>query len=222
MKLLEDRKQAGFLLAQKLKQHHPELFVPETNQGVWVLALPRGGVPVAHEIAQALQVPLEVCLVRKLGTPGNRELAMGAIGLGGAQVLNTSVIESHGISSDAIAQITATEEQELHRRDRLYRGNHPWPCFQNQTLILVDDGVATGSTLYAALTLLKPQQPKQIIIAVPVLPFVVYRELQREVDDVVYLDTPEPFYCISPWYEDFHQLSDQEVCDLLHRDLVVP
>ncbi|NBD33016.1 MAG: phosphoribosyltransferase [Cyanobacteria bacterium] len=206
-----DRVEAGQLLAQKLKFNYAN------RSDVLVLGLPRGGVPVAFEVAQALNVPLDVCLVRKLGVPGHKELAMGAIAAQEVMVLNSEIVQSLAISENAIERVAAAERLELERRDRAYRGNRPAPEVRDHTIILVDDGVATGSTLKAALSIIKQQEPKQVVIAVPVAPPEVCHQLKAEVDEVVCLIMPEQLYSISLWYEDFSQTTDEEVRYLLKR-----
>ncbi|MGK7872817.1 MAG: phosphoribosyltransferase [Xenococcaceae cyanobacterium] len=208
--ILQNRTEAGRLLASKLAAY-------ANRSDVLVLALPRGGVPVAFEIAKALNVPLDICLVRKLGVPKRKELAMGAIAMGGVMVINHDVVDWLHISKKMIDQVAAQEWQELERRDRLYRGNRPVPDMSNRTIILVDDGIATGSTLRAAIAALRQQQPKTIVVAVPVAPPSTCKELKAEVDKVVCLRTPEPLYSISLWYEDFSQTTDGEVRNLLAR-----
>ena len=203
-----DRIAAGQQLANRLQE-----YVDRPN--VLVLGLPRGGVPVAHQVAQALEVPLAICLVRKLGVPGHKEIAMGAIASGGVRVLNQNVIDWLKISDRAIDQVAEGELQELRRRERAYRGDRPRPTIEHQTVILIDDGLATGATIRAAIAALKTQQPEEIIVAVPVAPKAVYQELQSEVDKVVVLSTPEPFNAIGLWYENFDQTTDQEVQSLL-------
>uniref|UniRef100_A0A832H6W2 Phosphoribosyltransferase n=1 Tax=Oscillatoriales cyanobacterium SpSt-402 TaxID=2282168 RepID=A0A832H6W2_9CYAN len=207
----QNRTEAGRLLAEQLK--------PYANRPkVVVLGLPRGGVPVAYEVATALQAPLDICLVRKLGVPGHRELAMGAIASGGVRVLNYDVISWLGISSKTIDHVAAAELKELQRRDRAYRGDRPQPDIHDHTVILIDDGIATGSTMRAAISVLKTQQPAHLVVAVPVAPPKVCDELQAEVNDVVCLMTPEAFYAIGIWYEDFSQTTDTEVRELLARE----
>ncbi|HIK55756.1 MAG TPA: phosphoribosyltransferase [Synechococcales cyanobacterium M55_K2018_004] len=204
----QDRTEAGQALATRLKAY-------ADRPDVLVLGLPRGGVPVAYEIAAALHVPLDICLVRKLGVPGHKELAMGAIASGGVRVLNYDVVSWLGISSKTIDEMAAKELRELQRRDRAYRGDRPPPDVRDRTIILVDDGLATGSTMRAAISLLKPQRPAKLIVAVPVAPPEVCRTLQSEVDDVICLMTPENFYAIGVWYENFAQTTDEEVIALL-------
>lgn len=207
----QNRTEAGQQLAQQLTAY-------ANRSNVLVLGLPRGGVPVAFEIAKALGAPLDVCLVRKLGVPGHQELAMGAIVLGGIRVLNQQVLEWLHISEAELDAATAREQQELERRDRNYRCNRPLLDLQGRIVILVDDGIATGSTLRAAIAVLKRQQPQQIIVAVPVGPPCVCRALQAEVDEVVCLLQPDSFSSISLWYEDFTQITDREVMNLLQSD----
>jgi putative phosphoribosyl transferase len=207
---LQNRTEAGQLLASKLTTY--------TNcpNGL-VLALPRGGVPVAFEIASKLHLPLDVCLVRKLGVPGHKELAMGAIASGNIIVINRDVVNWLHVRQEDIARVADREKQELERRDRAYRGNRPYPSIRDRTIVLVDDGVATGATMRAAINALRQQQPKAIVVAVPVIAPSVYDELSTEVDKIICLKKPEPLNSISLWYEDFSQTSDGEVRDLLMR-----
>ena len=213
--LLSNRIEAGRLLAVKLKTY-------ANRSDVIVLGLPRGGVPVAFEIAKALNVPLDICLVRKLGVPGHQELAMGAIASGGVMAINEDVMRWRRISPQAFAKVRTKETEELERRDRLYRGNRPFPDLRDRTVILVDDGIATGSTIRAAIALLKEHEPKSIVVAVPVAPPSTCRELRAEVDKVVCLLKPEHLYSISLWYEDFSQTSDREVRNLLEAAACQP
>ncbi|MEA5535556.1 phosphoribosyltransferase [Crocosphaera sp. XPORK-15E] len=203
-----NRTEAG----QQLAAHLTEF---KNRKDVLVLALPRGGVPVAFEIAKKLNLPLDVCLVRKLGVPDRRELAMGAIASGGVRIINYDVVNWLHLSPSIIEEVAQQEEQELQRRDRAYRGNKPFPKICDQTIILVDDGIATGSTIKAAIAILKQQNPQKIIVAVPVAPPSVCRQLELEVAQVVCLEMPESLNSISLWYNDFSQTSDQEVCNLL-------
>jgi putative phosphoribosyl transferase len=205
-----NRTEAGQLLAKQLTAF-------ADGEDVLVLGLPRGGVPVAYEVAKALNVPLDICLVRKLGVPGHEELAMGAIASGGIRVLNDEVVVSLGIQPETIEAVTEQELQELQRRDRNYRGDQPPPNITNRTIILIDDGIATGSTMLAAITTLQKQQPKQIIVAIPVAEPEVCEQFQTLVDAVVCLMMPKPMYAIGLWYQDFSQTSDAQVRELLAR-----
>jgi putative phosphoribosyl transferase len=206
----QNRAEAGHLLAQKLTAY---AYRPD----VLVLGLPRGGVPVAFEVASALQVPMDIWLVRKLGVPAQKELAMGAIATGGVRVLNQEVVHWLGISNAVIDQVAAQEQQELERRNQVYRGNRPAPDVRNRTIILVDDGLATGSTMRAAIASLRQQQPDRIVVAVPVAPPSVYKEFKNEADEIICLQTPELFHAIGVWYVDFSQTTDQEVRDFLEQ-----
>lgn len=203
-----DRLEVGRLLANQLGAY-------ANRPDVVVIGLPRGGVVVAYEIAQALQAPLDICLVRKLGAPGYQELAMGAIATGGIMILNHEVIHSLRISQEAIDRIASAEQQELIRRDRLYRGDRPSSDWRNCIAILVDDGIATGSTLRAAIASLRQHQPNQIIVAAPIASPMICQELSTEVDEIVCLLTPDPLFSISLWYQHFPQVTDAEVCHLL-------
>jgi putative phosphoribosyl transferase len=204
-----NRSEAGKLLASKLTQY-------ANRPDVLVLGIPRGGVSVASEVATALNAPLDICLVRKLGVPGNQELAMGAIAAGGFQVLNEELLDWLRISGHTIAEVADLELQELQHHDRIYRGDRSLPQIRDRMVILVDDGLATGSMMRAAIGVLKPQQPQRIIIAVPVAPLDTCDRLRTEVDEVVCLMTPEQFCGIGLWYEDFTPTTDDEVCELLN------
>jgi putative phosphoribosyl transferase len=206
-----DRSVAGQMLAKCL-MHYAK------RSDVVVLGLPRGGVPVAYEIARALQVPLDICLVRKLGVPSHHELAMGAIATGGVKILNPDVIAELGISPQDIAAVTAKEQRELERRTLAYRGHRLGLELQGRTIILVDDGLATGATIRAAIAALRQQHPKAIIVAVPVAAKELCEELNNEVDQVVCLITPHPLQAIGLWYEDFSQTTDAEVRELLQSE----
>lgn len=205
-----NRIEAGRQLATRLQTYVDR---PE----VLVLGLPRGGVPVAYEVAKALNAPLDICLVRKLGVPGHKELDMGAIASGGVRVLNYDVVSWLGISGKTIDEVAARELKELQRRDRAYRGDRPKPDLRNRIVIVVDDGMATGSTMRAAISILEPQQPDYVLVAVPVAPLQTCDALRTEVDEVVCLMTPEAFYAIGLWYEDFSQTTDEEVRELLAK-----
>jgi len=205
-----NRNEAGRQLAEKLKAY-------ADRPDVLVLALPRGGVPVAYEVARALGVPLDVFVVRKLGIPGHEELAMGAVATGGVRVLNDQIVQRLGIPEYVIDAVAAREEQELARRERLYRGNRPPPDVRGRTVILVDDGLATGATMRAAVMALRQLQPARIVVAVPTASSETREELRPEVDDIVCAITPEPFLAVGHWYEDFSQTTDDEVRHLLAR-----
>ncbi|HEV3115601.1 MAG TPA: phosphoribosyltransferase [Gemmataceae bacterium] len=208
--LFADRMEAGEELAKKLMRY-------AGRPDVIVLALPRGGVPVAFEVARALHVPLDVFVVRKLGLPGHEELAMGAIASGGVRVLNHDVIRAVDIPEDVIEEVAAAEQQELERRERMYRGDRPPPDVRGRTVILIDDGLATGSTMRAAVAALRQQQPARIVVAVPVgAPETCY-EFQQEADEVVCASTPEQLHAVGLWYRDFSQTTDEEVRELLER-----
>jgi len=202
-----DRKQAGDVLAQKLLQYRD-------NPAVVVLALPRGGVPVAFEVAQALHAPLDVFVVRKLGLPGHEEFAMGAIATGGVMVMNPD-LASFRIPEAAIEAVVARERRELDRREQLYRGDRAPLPVDDRIVILVDDGLATGSTMLAAATAVRRQHPTRIVVAVPVAATETCQAFRSVVDDVVCAITPEPFLAVGAWYEDFGQTSDAEVHALL-------
>ena len=208
--IFRNRIEAGKLLAEKLMCY-------ANRPNVIVLGLPRGGVPVAFEVANALRVPLDVFVVRKLGTPGQRELAMGAIAAEGVRVLNEEVVEGLGIPMEVIDAVTAEEKLELKRRELAYRGSYSEPELRGNTVILIDDGIATGSTMRAAVRALTALHPARLIVAVPTVAGSTYSELRPEVDELVALMTPEPFYGVGDWYEDFNQTSDAEVTDLLQR-----
>ncbi len=205
-----DRSEAGQLLAQELSAY-------AGREDVIVLALPRGGVPVAFEVARAIHAPLDVFVVRKLGVPGHEELAMGAIASGGILVTEPNVIEELAIPPDVVAEVAAREEQERLRREREYRGDRPEADVRGRTAILVDDGLATGSTMRAAVAALRKLQPARIVVAVPVAAASACAELAPEVDDIICTRTPEPFYSVGQWYGEFSQTTDEEVRELLAR-----
>jgi putative phosphoribosyl transferase len=204
-----DRADAGKQLASKLQSLK--------GQDVVVLALPRGGVPVAFEIAKVLHAPLEVFLVRKLGTPGHEELAMGAIASGGVRVLNEDIIRSLGIDERMLEDEVSKEQAELQRREVLYRGTVPFPSLKGKTVIVVDDGIATGATMRAAVKALRQHQPAKVIVAAPTSARDTYQTLCTEADEVVCLATPEPYIAVGIWYESFPQTSDDEVKNLLRQ-----
>lgn len=208
MALFRDRRDAGKKLAQKLMTY-------AGRTDVIVLALPRGGVPVAYEVALALRAPLDIFIVRKLGLPGHEELAIGAIASGSARVLNKDIIQYLNISDEAIDAIAQRELQELERRERAYRGNRPPLNVENRTIILIDDGLATGASMRAAVAGLRAQNPAHIVVAVPTAAPETCEALEPEVDQMICATTPEPFYGVSRWYEDFSQTTDEEVKTLL-------
>jgi putative phosphoribosyl transferase len=208
--IFRDRIDAGQQLAEKLKAY-------ADRSDVLVLALPRGGVPVGYEVAKQLRVPLDVFLVRKLGVPGYEELAMGAIASGGVRVINEDVVRYLGISDEVIDRVAQYEQQELERRARAYRGDRPSPAVKDQVVILIDDGLATGSTMRAAATALRKQVPARIVIAVPVSSTQACDDFRDEVDEIVCATTPEPFGGVGLWYQDFSQTTDEEVRRLLRR-----
>ncbi len=206
--LFRDRRDAGRLLADKLAAY-------ANRPDVIVLALPRGGVPVAYEVARRLVAPLDVFVVRKLGVPGYEELAMGAVATGGVRVLNDQLVESLGIPDQMIDAVVSREQQELARRERLYRGGRPPPDVGGRTAILVDDGLATGATMFAAIEALRKQNPARIVVAVPTASPDTCEEMKRKADEVICAITPEPFHAVGRWYRDFSQTTDEEVADLL-------
>jgi len=203
-----DRREAGQLLATKLTAY-------ANRPDMLVLALPRGGVPVAYEVARTLGAPMDIFLVRKLGVPGYEELAMGAIATGGVRVLNDELVDGLRIPDYVIDEVAAWEQNELERRERLYRGDRPAPDVRGRTVILVDDGLATGATMQAAVKALRSQQPARIVVAVPTAAPETCAQLKAVADDVICAITPEPFHAVGLWYEDFSQTTDEEVRDLL-------
>jgi putative phosphoribosyl transferase len=205
-----DRVEAGRALVKRLKAY-------ENQRNVVVLGIPRGGVPVAFEVATQLHASLDVFIVRKLGVPGREELAFGAIASGGLRFLDTEIVEAVGISDVVIELITAKERQELERRERAYRGGRPSLTVEGQTGILVDDGIATGSSMQVAITALRQMKPIRLVVAVPVAPVSTCQRLRREVDDLICVHMPTSFYAIGEFYEDFSQVSDQTVTDLLRQ-----
>jgi putative phosphoribosyl transferase len=218
MKRFRDRTDAGQQLATQLQDYANRTNAnrADTNRtNTIVLGLPRGGVPVAYEVAKALNLPLDICLVRKLGVPDHPEFAMGAIAEQGVCILDNDIINWLKIGDRAIEQVLAKEKQELQRRRQIYGGDRPQPNIQGRTVILVDDGLATGATMQAALSVLQVQQPKEIVVAVPIAPLSVCQALQNKGHQVICLATPHPFHAIGLWYENFAQTSDQQVCSLL-------
>lgn len=205
-----NRRHAGRVLASRLTEY-------AGRDDVIVLGLPRGGVPVAVEVAHGLGAPLDVFVVRKLGVPGHEELAMGAIASGGIRVLNDEVIGRGRIPDAVVERVSAAEQEELARREALYRGDRPAPELAGKVVILVDDGLATGSTMRAAIAAVKLASPQAIVVAVPTAAAFVCRSLEREVDRVVCALTPEPFQAVGLWYEDFSQTTDHEIRELLDQ-----
>jgi putative phosphoribosyl transferase len=203
-----DRRQAGRQLARRLSPY-------ADDPRVLVLGLPRGGVPVAYEVARGLHAPLDVFLVRKLGFPGQRELAMGAIASGGVRVLNEDLVRRLGITEAVIEDVAHLEEAELRRREDAYRGDRPAPDVGDRTVIVVDDGLATGSTMAAAVTALRARSPARVVVAVPVAAAATCEDLRHLADEVVCVATPEPFYAVGAWYDDFSPTTDDEVRALL-------
>jgi len=206
--IFANRTEAGQKLALRLRKY-------ANREDVIVLGAPRGGVPVAFEVATDLKTPLDVFVLRKLGVPGHEELAFGAIASGGVRILDRGIIEGLGITGLDIERVTMAEEQELERRERAYRGGRPPLDVTGLTVILVDDGIATGSTMRAAIRALRQMKPSRIVIAVPVAPASTCNRLQFEADELVCLEMPEPFYGVGQFYDDFSQVSDEEVKDLL-------
>jgi len=210
--IFSDRIDAGRRLAKKLD-------VYAGRNDVLVLGIPRGGVPVAFQVATELGAPLDVFVVRKLGVPSHEELAFGAIATGGVRVLDAQIVDEVGISDLEIERIAAKERQELNRRESVYRGGRPPLNLGGKTVILVDDGIATGASTLAAITALRELKPARIVLAAPVAPASTCRRLRRKVDDLVCLDTPEDFFAIGQFYEDFSQVSDEEVTSLLQLNV---
>ena len=208
--IYRDRIDAGKQLAARLTDY-------ADRDEVLVLALPRGGVPVAYEVAKALSAPLDIFLVRKLGVPGHEELAMGAIATGGVRVLNDDVVDYLKIPGEVIDAVAADELRELERRERAYRGDRPEPDVRDKTIILVDDGLATGSTMRAAAAALRRQNPARIVVAVPVSAAQTCNEYRIGVDEIICAKTPEPFLGVGMWYSEFPQTTDEEVRELLAK-----
>jgi putative phosphoribosyl transferase len=205
-----DRHEAGRVLAERLRCF-------EARPDVLVLGLPRGGVPVAFEVARALRVPFDVFLVRKLGAPGQEELAMGAIASGGIVIVNEEVLDALRIPWEIVDAEIAKERMELARREQLYRGTLPALDVADKTVILIDDGLATGSTMRAAVAALRRKQPKSIVVAAPTAAPSTCREFQTIADSCICAITPEPFRAVGLWYQDFEQIDDEQVCDLMAR-----
>ena len=213
--IFKDRAEAGRRLANALRTYGG-------RSDVIVLGLPRGGIPVAFEVARALPAPLDVFLVRKLGVPGREELAMGAIASGGVRVLNADVVRALRVSDQAITAAVKRESEELRRREREYRGGRDAPELGGQTVILVDDGLATGASMKAAVLAVRQERPARVVVAAPVAAASTCAELRAEADEVVCLRTPEPFLAVGRWYLDFPQTTDDEVRDSLSREALQP
>ncbi len=210
MNRYRDRVDAGRVLARRLQPY-------AGRTDVVVLGLPRGGMPVAHEVARALRAPLDVFVVRKLGVPGQEEYAMGAIASGGVRVLNADAVGALGIPAHVIDEVAGRELRELERRESAYRDGRTPARLEGRTVIVVDDGLATGASMRAAVQALRKRNPARIVVAVPVGSAETCARLAREVDEVVCAATPEPFYAVGPWYDDFEQTTDDEVHDALAR-----
>jgi len=205
-----DRVEAGRVLARELDAYRG-------RDDVLVLALPRGGIPVGYEVARALGVPLDVFVVRKLGVPTHEELAMGAIASGGVRLLDHEIIRMYGVSREDVEMVTRWEQEELERRERSYRGDRAFPDLTGKTIVLVDDGLATGATMRAAVEALRLERPARIVVAVPVASPETCDAFRGIADDIVCALTPEPFLAVGQWYEDFSQTTDEEVHELLER-----
>lgn len=213
--LFKDRVDAGRKLARELSKY-------ANRSDVLILALPRGGVPVAFEVAKELNVKMDVFIVRKLGVPGNEELAMGAIASDNIRVLNEDIVRSFQIPERVIDKVAENELRELERREHAYRGDRPKPEISGSIIILIDDGLATGATMRAAAAALKTKNPTKIVVAVPTAAPDTCEFFRREIDEVICVATPEPFYGVGAWYEDFSQTSDKEVCELLDKARALP
>jgi putative phosphoribosyl transferase len=210
MPMFTDRRQAGRVLARRL-------FAYQGREDAVVLGLPRGGVPVAAEVARELRVPLDVFVVRKLGVPGNEELAMGAVGPGGVIVVDWQTVESFQVRADELDGVVKREQAELARRERVYRGNAPPRPLASRVAILVDDGLATGASMRAAIQAIRAQNPARVVVGVPIAAPSTCQELSLEVDEIVCAITPEPFLSVGLWYRNFRQTTDDEVRQLLSQ-----
>jgi predicted phosphoribosyltransferase len=206
--LFRDRTDAGRILASQLEHY-------KGRSDALILALPRGGVPVAYEVGRALGIPVDVFIVRKLGVPGHEELAMGAIASGGGFFVNRDVVDQLGIPDETIRMAAERERKELVRRERLYRGDRSLPELAGRVVILVDDGLATGSSMRAAIRAVKLSNPARTVVAVPTAAPETRNLIAKEVDEMICVSTPEPFYSVGQWYSRFEQISDDEVRDLL-------
>lgn len=210
----QDRSDAGRQLAGLLSHLR--------GKDVIVLGLPRGGLLVAYEVAHALQAPLDLLNVRKLGVPWQEELAMGAIATGGVQVLNNDIIMSAGVNKEELEEVATLQQLELQRREHLYRGGRPAPSLHGRTVVLVDDGIATGSTVRAAIAVIRAQHPARLVLAVPVAQDSIAAALEAEVDELVCVRRPGDLYAISAWYDHFPQTTDREIQEVLMRAAAEP
>jgi len=208
--IFQNRTEAGQILASKLTK-----YLNQVN--TLILALPRGGVPVGYEIGKELGLPVDIFVVRKLGVPGHEELAMGAIASGGVRHINRDVVDQLRIDSETIEAASRREQKEIERREELYRGQRPPVDVRDKTVILVDDGLATGSTMRAAIAALRQHRPARIVVAVPAAAPQTCSEIAAEVDEIICAATPEPFYAVGQWYREFAQTTDEEVRELLAR-----
>ncbi|MBD3333268.1 phosphoribosyltransferase [candidate division GN15 bacterium] len=209
MTVFKDRNDAGRKLAERLRSY-------ESRDDVIVLGLPRGGVPVGYEVALSLGAPLDIFLVRKLGVPGQEELAMGSIASGGVMVKNEDIISAADITHESLETVAAEERQELLRRESEYRGDNPPPRVKDRVVILVDDGLATGASMRAAVESVRKMEPREVVVAVPVADPQVCREFEREADNVVCVETPRPLHGVGAWYDEFEQVSDRDVKAILN------
>lgn len=210
MTLFKDRIDAGEQLAEELTEY-------KHKKDVIVLGLPRGGIPVAYKVAEELDAPLDVFIVRKLGVPGHKELAMGAIASGDIRVLNERIVNSLGISNKSIASVAAQEERELERRQNEYRGDRPMPELSDKIILLIDDGIATGATMRAAIEAINSKNPKKLVVAVPTAAHDTCESLKEKVDKLICLKTPQPFFGVGRWYQHFGQTTDEEVKKFLDK-----
>ena len=208
MELFQNRREAGKILAKRLLKY-------ADRSDVIILALPRGGIPIAYEIALAMKAPLDVVIVRKLGLPGREELAIGAIASGGVQIMNQDIVQMLGIDAATISSVLEQELQELERREENYRGSRPAPELRDRTVIVVDDGLATGASMRAAVMGLRAQSPAQIVVAVPAAAPQAIELLEPEVDEMICMISPDPFEGVGKWYKDFAQMTDEEVRSLV-------
>jgi putative phosphoribosyl transferase len=205
-----DRREAGRRLAERLENY-------AGRSDTIVLGLPRGGVPVAYEVASALHLPLDVFVVRKLGTPWHPELAMGALASGGVRVINQDLVRELNVPASEVERVTQREQRELERRELLFRGNRPFPDVTGKTVLLIDDGLATGATMQVAVAALRQKGAQRVVVGVPVASPDTCDAFRDITDDIICVFTPEPFYAVGFWYDDFGQMSDEEVHDLLDR-----